>query len=536
MITVKRIFIGDALESYVQGGFTDGLNIISSYDNHVGKTIVMQSIMYALGSNALFPPTFPYRQYLFIAEIEVDGRPLSILRSKDSFVVKSNEAIDSYEGKGAFDEFWSTEIERLPTIVKKGAPVRAGLALYTQMAFVSQTERNSSKTVGSYFNRDDFIEMVYTLAGLDAREMDGQTEARLKQRKAELRTRKSELGKQASLLKRPGSALAEVSPTADREETERLVQQLETIKNEITDLKKKRSQAYTRKMKNESLLEELRSLNRTVKVGSVVCLHCGSEEIGYKLPNSDFVFDITTDDMRRQILRTVQERIDSHAHEIEELNSDIRKLQRQFNAIAETRDLTLEDIFAAREGYKDLQDIDRELSSVIDEMDSIEEQLRDSARVSSELREERSTFMDGVLDTMNQVRRIINNDPDAAEYESLFTKATGVFMGSEATEYYLARVYSLAKHTGFGLPIVIDSFRAEELSSAREDRVLPLFRDLPNQVIFSATLKGEESGKYQDRDGINNIDFTGYEVGKLLSTKDNEVFLEKLTEFNIAIS
>lgn len=52
MLRIKAVYIGNELESYIQEGFTDGLNIITSAENHVGKTIVMQSMMYALGADA----------------------------------------------------------------------------------------------------------------------------------------------------------------------------------------------------------------------------------------------------------------------------------------------------------------------------------------------------------------------------------------------------------------------------------------------------------------------------------------------------
>ena len=95
---------------------------------------------------------------------------------------------------------------------------------------------------------------------------------------------------------------------------------------------------------------------------------------------------------------------------------------------------------------------------------------------------------------MKDVRRTINESDSVEDYTDLFTTNNSPYIGSEATEFFLAKTYSLAKHIHHGLPIVIDSFRAEELSTGRKERVLPLFIDLPNQVIFSATLKGEEVG------------------------------------------
>ena len=83
MIRIKTVYIGNKSESYIQGGFTDGVNIITSEDNHVGKTIVMQSIMFALGADAKFTPSFKQPQYLFIGDIDIYGHEVSNLRNKD---------------------------------------------------------------------------------------------------------------------------------------------------------------------------------------------------------------------------------------------------------------------------------------------------------------------------------------------------------------------------------------------------------------------------------------------------------------------
>ncbi|WP_080797428.1 hypothetical protein [Arabiibacter massiliensis] len=536
MIKVKKVYIGNEIESYIQGELTDGVNIITSDENHVGKTIVMQSIMYALGSDPMFPPSFKHKQYFFIVDIDDDGQELSILRNKDTFVIKSSETITPLESRMSFDEYWSEHISPLPTIIKNGVPTLTGLSLYTQMAFVAQAGRNTSNTVGSYFKKDDFTEMIFAIKGLEARQMDSETEKELKRKREVLKTRKNELFKKSSTLRRVGTSLEAVSPTADREATIRFVAELDGLKKLITDSQKRRNHSYTRMKKNQSVLDELRSLNREIKVGSVVCMNCGQESIGYKMPGSDFVFDITTDDMRRQIVRTVEDRIDSYAAEVDRLDRQIRELQRRFNSLADTREITLEDIYVAREDYIDLEEIDRELSDICDELDRISERLKDAKRVDKELSEDRADLKASMLETMNMMRQIINDDSGAEEYTDLFTSAHSPYMGSEATEFFLARVYSLAIHVAHGLPILIDSFRAEELSTAREERALPLFVNLPNQVILSATLKGQEAGKYKSMEQINNIDYAGYTVNKLLGDVNNEEFGSKVTSFGIRLS
>lgn len=41
---IKKIAIGNSTEAFVEDGFTDGLNIISSDDNNKGKTIAIANL------------------------------------------------------------------------------------------------------------------------------------------------------------------------------------------------------------------------------------------------------------------------------------------------------------------------------------------------------------------------------------------------------------------------------------------------------------------------------------------------------------
>ena len=52
---IKRTAVGNKQEAFIENGFADGLNIISSDDNNKGKTIAIQSMMYALGNEPAFP-------------------------------------------------------------------------------------------------------------------------------------------------------------------------------------------------------------------------------------------------------------------------------------------------------------------------------------------------------------------------------------------------------------------------------------------------------------------------------------------------
>lgn len=57
---ILRVAVGNSKEAFIESRFTEGLNIISSDDNNKGKTIVIQSMMYALGNEPTFPTSFEY--------------------------------------------------------------------------------------------------------------------------------------------------------------------------------------------------------------------------------------------------------------------------------------------------------------------------------------------------------------------------------------------------------------------------------------------------------------------------------------------
>ena len=127
-------------------------------------------------------------------------------------------------------------------------------------------------------------------------------------------------------------------------------------------------------------------------------------------------------------------------------------------------------------------------------------------------------------------------DPESGvEIKSLFTKKTETHSGSEATVFYISKLLALQKVLGHDFPIIIDSFRAEDLSSVKENKVLELFNRINNQFIITTTLKKEEIGKYSANAMINNIDYQCHIPGKLLSEENNAEFHKKILSFGIDI-
>ena len=107
MIKIKAVYIGNGAESYIEDRLTDGINVIYSLDNNRGKTILMQGAMYAFGAIPTFPERFPYREYIYIVDLDVDGKEVSVLRSRNAFVVKTPDGLNAFENETDYSRYWS---------------------------------------------------------------------------------------------------------------------------------------------------------------------------------------------------------------------------------------------------------------------------------------------------------------------------------------------------------------------------------------------------------------------------------------------
>ena len=123
------------------------------------------------------------------------------------------------------------------------------------------------------------------------------------------------------------------------------IARLENEKQKITELRKQRAVALTRKSKWERMIEELVALNRTVSCGELRCMDCNSTNILFSVGGgrqTSYAFDVSTIGMRKEILRSIKEKIASYTEEIERLSTEINIAQNNLQKMM--RDTQLLDI------------------------------------------------------------------------------------------------------------------------------------------------------------------------------------------------
>ena len=406
MIRIKAVCIGNGEESYIEDRLTDGINVIYSLDNNRGKTVLMQGAMYALGAIPTFPERFPYKEYIYIVDLDIDGNEVSVLRSRNTFAVKTSDSLSLFDSEADYSRHWSENFRSLPSIVKNGRLTSAGLQLYTQMAFIGQDDISSAKITAGQFNKDDFTEMLYAIAGFDGRELDSAEEIALKRRRDELKGQIKSLAKEASALKARGTALSAISVTTDARDMQEFLKELDSARAEVTDLRKTRSRYLARLTKNQIVLDELNSLRRDVKAGKLVCLKCGSVSVGYQMADSDVVFDVTSPDMRTQIVNTLKERIYAIEADLNALERNLRKAQNRLSGLlSENDEFSLVDLVACKDEYLNEQEIDKKMQETQRELDDVKEKLESDRILTREIAKQRKDFMDDLLGKMNLARR-----------------------------------------------------------------------------------------------------------------------------------
>lgn len=530
---IKKIAIGNSTEAFVEDGFTDGLNIISSDDNNKGKTIAMQSMMYAIGNEPTFPTTFDYKKYYYYIEFEENNKFYRVCRYGENFALIEGKTLLLFDSVSELKRYWTKHIFKLPEIVKNQISKIVDPVLFFQLFFVGQDKKDTSNISHSgLYNKKDFEEMIYSILDLSGYKLDIEEIEQIKAQLTDLKDEKKILLKQHKILSSKKAPVQYLSAVSDRSAFENKVEQMDKINAKITELRKARNLAANRKSKWENTIKELKSLNRNIDVGELKCMDCHSKNIAYatSTKRTAYVFDVSTVEMRNDIINSIYEKIESYDEEIEKYDIAISNEQGKLRLMMNDEEITLEALIELKEQIFSASDAELRILEIEQEIKELQSKLSVSETSSEQTKNKREAVINVILKEMNTLYKAIDPNGNLV-FEGLFTKKDEVFSGSEATIFHVVKMFALQKVLGHNWPIIIDSFRAEDLSTGKEKTVIEKYKELDNQIIFTTTLKDEEMGKYDNRPEINHIDYKGHAPSKMLSPEYCEQFKQLVADF-----
>lgn len=534
---IKSIYIGNEVEAFIEKRFDSDINIVFSDDNNKGKTIVFQSIMYALGNKPIFPSSFKYKQYYYILAFIVDDNEYEIMRRENSFTLKSNKGVYIFDNSSELKRYFTKNIKNLPVIIKDGHSKLVDFELIIQMFFTPQDKRNSSNIIDSYYyKRKDFINMLLNIGGLGNQVSENSIDD-LKKRLKELRDEEKQLKKKSKTIKKLNKESNFINLSSNMDSFENRIKEIDKIKEEMVTSKKLINRLITRKIKNESTLKELRSLNQVLSTSEISCNDCGSKSISFNSADKEVSFDITNVDMRRNILHSIQEKIQSYSEEILKERANYNEMQIRFKELFKLEEVTLENLLLFKDEIVSDYDLDNEIIGVKSKILETKDEIEIAKIEADKNQEKEKDFISGIIADMNKYYKLIDKNGNLV-FNSIFSPPGTQYSGSENAEYFICRTLAFLGATNHMFPIVIDGFRENEISTSKERIIIDIFKGLSNQIIISATVKEEELQKYRlygEDDHIKVIDYSVNEDSKILQQRYVNEFLNKINEFHVVI-
>lgn len=533
---IKKIAIGNSSEAFIEERFQNKTNIIFSDDNNKGKTILMQSIVYSIGYDSIWPVGFNPKQYYFYSKISFNDIDYEFLRHNNSIIVIGNNQNYIFNSIAEFKYFISKEVNEIPYIPKDGQLKISDLSLFYELFFLGQDKRNTSNIiVKSFNNKVDFLNMIFSLQGISNIVFDENLDIEdLKTNKAELEEKIKIERKKIQILKKNPKIANYVSSLANNEDFERIKNRLKELHNSITELRKQRNREENRKIKLDFLISELISLNRNLKEGKGKCSDCGSSNITFT--NDDFEFDVSNQYVRNSIIASIKENIKLKEEVIKELDQIIEREQIEINKLLETPSPDFSNYVLFESEIRDSSQIDNSVAVLRSELIEIDNQIKAINNGVEQNKLKQQELIEKIIAEITRLYRII--DPNGTmTVNGLFTKSNETFSGSEEQEFYFCKIVALNNILTHNYPIIIDSFREGELSTAKEEKMIEEFVKLNKQVILTSTLKREEysTDKYLSFKEVNTLDYSKLVDSKLLQEKHLEDFLKILEKFPITI-
>lgn len=532
---VKKIGFGNFQESFVEDRLKEGVNIIFSDDNNKGKTLLFQALMFSIGNTPIFPENFKKEDYYFYSKIDFNGEEYKFLRKNDSFIVRKNDELFLFESVSGLKHFFKKQgLLDIPIIEKDGRDKLADLEIFYELFFIGQDNRNPSNIINKgYYNKNDFINMIMALKGykvvnnkLDMLEIKNKIDEindKIKENKKYLKLRKEN--------KKISSYLDNFS---DSEEFNDFRYMSRKYNERLGAYKRERNREENRKEKLKELLRELESLNIEMKTGNIYCVECGSDKISFK--NHDFHFELSNAEVRNQILSSIEFQIAISEDEINELEIKINILQGKLKELLINTPVELKSILLYSEYFEQDIDYDKKIMDLKEELNILKKSKETIESEQNSSKEGIKLTKKELIERMNRYYKKIDSSGTLI-FDNLFTKKDTTFSGSDKQVYYFCRLLALNDLLNHPYPIIIDSFREGEISTAKEEIMLAYFKKINKQVILSSTLKVQEYvvDKYNNIDHINLLDYSSHKDSKILSSNFSIQFNKILKEFNINI-
>ncbi|EOG8709673.1 Lamassu anti-phage system protein LmuB [Bacillus cereus] len=543
-VIIRKLFIFDVIEKKAKSvDFEDGINIVTSKGNQLGKSTIMKSIYYTLGAEVFFADRLNVKSKIHMLETEVNDKKYTFIRHGDVVVIKDVKEIfktsNASELSSKLHEIFgfSVFLEDKQKKYVIAPPVFRYIPYYIDQDHGWTSELKSFDKLGQFDKKSRDLLFYYHLHILD--EDYG---VKLKEKKEldvamnDLKTRKKEvLGLLAYIRENITAFNLEMDITALQIQKREILSKYKKYAYDLNNIRRTIIEYQEEIFKIDNVIDNLTS---TLKQNDKVREHI-KHQFDVECPYCNNHFEIQAKD----ILRINYNIVDLEASKLEMLDikekllgkmKKVKKEYEDYQATLKTieeekvdSDNTLEDIFK----FKGLQETQNQLNTeLVKNAGDIEEKSEDL----KEIRKDLKKWQDEIDKANSSYKDILNlnlirfNTNEHALPEKYNIGKNLKASGSGQVRVNLARVYSFIKlleeynPEGLKYPLVIDSPKGGEQSTTNSELILRLLTEkaqISNQIIL-ATIDFESF--YNGDTKKFNIITLENEPYHLLSTKDYE--------------
>lgn len=527
---IRKSAIGNASEAFIEDRYNDNVNIISSNDNSKGKTIVVQSLLYALGNEPSFPSDFKYQNYYHYVEFDCDGNNYIICRKQDSFVVNKNRSPLPQMNINGLKSMFAQEVFHLPSIFKDGMVQIVDPVLFFQIFAIKQDSPNIASIDGGY-SKDDFENMIYNALGVGILEELEREKSNYDNDLEKCKTEKKDYEK---IFKAKGEnpTFNFVKEASELEEFDEKYKQLNVYCNELEKIEIAKDEAFIELRSLSKLKNELVALNKNTQYGEFRCGECNSKKIIYTFSKMNYSFDVSTPEMRKNILTSIEDSIKNCQERYDGINESLKSTKGKIHRLIEHKNLSIEFILLYKKELLETNGIEQKINDVNSKIEELKEEISNLKEMIESGKRECILIRDKIKDYFRELLSMYEL-PDNIEFFPSKSKSP---MGSDKMFVKIIKLWTLRRLLNHNYPIIVDSFRDGELSSNNEQHIVDYMLHLTtNQVILTATMKNEELNKYKGKTQINHIDYSVHIKRKILDGNNVDKFKNLLSEIGINI-
>lgn len=517
----KSILIADTSEHTAKyHEFQKGLNVITSHENHMGKSSLIKSLYYSIGAEVHFDDRWNKKTKIFITEFLVDGIEYKIARFRRNFAVFNDGMLIlltnnvSHELAKELEKIFSFSVYLAD---KKDKKVVLAPPALSYMPYYIDQDKGWADLYGSFDSMDQFTKAerkkslyyhlhIYTKDTIELmakRDLRKSELEQLVKKEADLKITLDALGNEMDnvVLVENKSDLEKVL-FMPKEKIANIVRQLGDLRNEIQELES----VLQQNQKQLEIIHEYKDIKQrkdfSERIISYRCPHCGCslDEDLYDIVRENY--NSSNEEYMLQQIQYITDSLERRLDEKESIYVEIsNKLQNVEKVYDDSKDAY--EIYLKQKG---LQDTYKKYSEAL--ADNIIEQHEKKAEINkynSQLR--KFPNKKEIEDTYIQYVRenIIELGAWDASYEGNIKLLKPIrAQGSLVSKIILAQCIALFqtmetnRSNVIRFPFIIDSPRGNEASVASSVEILKMIDEISSlpQVILATV----DYDKYQSEE------------------------------------